>query len=496
MAAAAVGGLAVGAVLGSAGSPVLAVGGLVGAAVVLASARDHEIGVFFLLLLVYSRAFDVGDADHGVQSMEVPFVALILGAAWVRRDRGRPPASIPPVVVVALALYGGLVVASALWAAEPDRTLAALPLVGKSLLLAAVLVATVRTTRALRLAVWGLLTAGLLLGAVSVFQQATGTFDLTYLGFAKAPSLNIVGDLDAPRVAGPIGDPNFFALMMVSVVALGLERFLHERGAWLRGIALAAAGLCALSVLFTLSRGGLLGLVTVVALLLLRYRPRPVTMVALAGVAVAGFMLLPADYGARLGKLGQALPGSGETTVADPAIEGRISEMTVAGRMFADHPVAGVGFANYRLHYQEYSRELGVDSRREERPAHSMVLEVAAELGVVGLAVVGGVLVVAFSSLAAARRRLADDPDGGAGLTDGVRMALIGFLVTSAFLHLAYPVLFWAFAGLAMATSGIVPRPPLASTAATAAGSGRAAPAVPADEPGRSEQQGPWRIVR
>jgi O-antigen ligase len=54
--------------------------------------------------------------------------------------------------------------------------------------------------------------------------------------------------------------------------------------------------------------------------------------------------------------------------------------------MFLDNPIFGVGLNNYADHYQEYSRELGIDPRREARDPASLYLQFLADQGLVGTA--------------------------------------------------------------------------------------------------------------
>jgi hypothetical protein len=123
--------------------------------------------------------------------------------------------------------------------------------------------------------------------------------------------------------------------------------------------------------------------------------------------------------------------------------------------MFLDHPLVGVGAGNYSTHFARYADRVGSDARLYEEPGevnypHSLYLEVAAETGAVGLAAFGTVLVAAFASLVAARRRLlaAGDPRTAA-LAEGVGLALVGLLVTGLFLHGQFPRYLYLLLGLA-----------------------------------------------
>ena len=89
----------------------------------------------------------------------------------------------------------------------------------------------------------------------------------------------------------------------------------------------------------------------------------------------------------------------------DVSIRGRASEALAAVAMFRDEPLGGVGYGAYDRNYVEYSTPVGLDPRREERAAHSLYLEIAAELGLVGVVGAAGAAAVFWG---ASRRRVVD----------------------------------------------------------------------------------------
>jgi O-antigen ligase len=76
--------------------------------------------------------------------------------------------------------------------------------------------------------------------------------------------------------------------------------------------------------------------------------------------------------------------------------------MIIAVQMFLENPILGVGKRNYQALYVEYSSMLGLDPRLEDRQAHSLYLELAAEMGMLGLLSFGGILLALFLSTARA----------------------------------------------------------------------------------------------
>jgi putative inorganic carbon (HCO3(-)) transporter len=296
--------------------------------------------------------------------------------------------------------------------------------------------------------VWVMVAGGALLATLTVFQFLTGSFGTTFFGFGQSAVQNIVGGVNDVRISGPIGDPNFFAQLLVLLVPLALDRALAEPRRSRRLAAWYAAAIMAASVVFTFSRGGVLALGVVVLLMLLRRQHQGGQGLPVGRAALA-VPFLPSGYLDRLNTLGQV--GTVESTT-DVSIRGRTAEAGAAWAMFMDQPLTGVGLGNFSGHYQEYARSLGIEVKRVDRQPHNLFLEVAAETGIPGLfafaALIGGAL---FATATARRRWRAAGREAEAGLAYAVGAALVGWLATSAFLHLDFARPWWLLMGIAFA---------------------------------------------
>jgi O-antigen ligase len=220
-----------------------------------------------------------------------------------------------------------------------------------------------------------------------------------------------------------------------------------------------AAGCGALSLVamvLTFSRGALVGLAVIALILVWRARPTPRQWAALALVGVFAFLVLPSNYKERTGAVLEFVPGANQSESSDPSLRGRTSEVTAAWQMFLDHPVVGVGAGNYETRYQAYAEDIGLESRRVERQPHSLPLEIAAEHGLIGLAVFGLLLWVCMSRLAGAARdmRSLSDPDT-ASMMDALWLGMVGWLAASVFLQLAYPRIFWVLLALTVSAPAV-----------------------------------------
>jgi glycosyltransferase involved in cell wall biosynthesis/O-antigen ligase len=442
--------------------------------VLTAVALDDRVAAAAITFTVGTNASAVLEVEHGVPGFLLPISLVAAVGAMLRRlarpapDGGGEPRRVIEsrtgfcvlVAIVVSATLGPFV------ASTPAASAAAVSLLLKHLVVVVGLTLVVRTPAGMRSALWGLVAAGASLACITVVQWVIGWRDPVW-GFGSW-SFEVIGGVgDASRAAGPFGDdPNAYAqylvVMLGAAVGLLLGGADRSRARWLA----AAAGLMMIAVLLTSSRSGMFGLAAVGGCAALVRRPSKRTL-AVGGAAIV-LLVVSLGAGSRLTSL------SGVTDANDPAAEdvdpglrGRTSEMLAAVDMFADHPVAGVGYGSYNDRYLDYSRSLGLDVRVEERSAHSLPLEIAAEQGVVGLAVWSSFVAFAVVAVRAVR---AVEPAIGASLM----LALVGFGTIALFLHDVHPRLMWSLIAMTIATPAMLmyPRRP------TFANAGRSRPVV------------------
>jgi O-antigen ligase len=322
----------------------------------------------------------------------------------------------------------------------------------------------VRTPATLRRAVWTLLGAGACLALVSVYQQVTGTYDRPYGGFGQLDGAYFRGQSDVARLAGPLGDPNYYAQILLPLVPIGLVSIWRERAPGARLAAAGATALVCLAITFTYSRGAALGLAAVVVGMAgLRYlRARHMAALALALVLLLAAVPAYRERVATLGSISGATARAGEQTTADQSTRSRTTEMLAAGLAFLDHPLLGVGPGEFPDHYQDYAHRIGIEVREEtrsgpdkgelpRRESHDIVLGVAADLGLAGLAAFGAVIVVTCRRLLRTRRR---SPALG-NLADSLMLALVAYLTAGLFLTLAFGRYLWLLVALAGAAASM-----------------------------------------
>lgn len=448
-------GAALGLAVATLDKPVYAIAGVLGAIVVLVCIINPKVGLYILVLITYLRLSDILVNTYNAPSIAKPFIGLLMGLVvlqWIFHEK--PPRQAGTAFLLMVA-YGLVVLLSLLRASNFDAAMEALDDFWKNGIIAVVVVILLRNRTSLRYVVWILIVSGIFLGTISVWQYLTGTFTNPYWGFAEAAVENIAGRSSGYRIAGPIGDPNFYAQIMLVIVPLAFSRFIAEKNAALKLLALWGTAVTILTVVFTFSRGAFLGLLVMGVILFYFHPPKPNEIVAMLVFFFFLIPYIPAEYTDRLMTL-DLLVGSNTNVRNEVSFRGRASEYTAAILMFMDNPILGVGARNYAPYYQQYSRMIGLDPRSEARSAHSFYLETAAEMGLAGLIVLSLILWAVFRSVAAAWRMCQKAGDKELGeLVLSVAVGFVGFMFAATFIHGAYPRYFWLLVGIGLSLSEV-----------------------------------------
>lgn len=321
-------------------------------------------------------------------------------------------------------------------------------------LLAFVVIFFIKDKNSLRVAIWTLLFAGAFMATISVFQNLTSTFGNFYWGYGGWIEAS-TGGSNSHRLAGPYGNPNAYAQVLVVIVPLALDRLWHERNLGYRIIAGFVLLVCILTIFFTYSRNGFVTLILTLGFLVFMRRPKigPLVIMGMLGILLLQF--LPASYTERITTLFQFSSGS-SAQVADESFRGRISENVAAWMMFKDHPLFGVGLDNFQVNYQAYSRLIGLDSRRDERSPASFYLELLSEQGIIGTMIFMTFIVYIFLGLWNAFKKFHT-----LGLQDSAFMTLAfisglgGYMIFYISKNSAYPNVFWILLGLAISIAQV-----------------------------------------
>jgi O-antigen ligase len=171
----------------------------------------------------------------------------------------------------------------------------------------------------------------------------------------------------------------------------------------------------------------------------------------------------------------------GEAASEDSSFRKRANETIAALLVFGDHPVTGVGRGLFPLYYGDYADEVGIASETEARQAHNLYAGILAETGLFGFIFFMAIFAATLIDLERVRRRWKQLAPEYADMAVAFSLAVVAYLTTGMFLHLAYERYLWILLALAASAAylGLHHRPAPAvedarsSTAAPAARDGR-----------------------
>lgn len=258
----------------------------------------------------------------------------------------------------------------------------------------------------------------------SIWKFAEGKFTATIQG---------VGVRIEGAVGGIFGNPNDLAMALDMLLPISIILMLNSKPAG-RILFLICTLVLTMGVVVSFSRGGFLGLAASAGVLLwkLGRHNKFTTALAALGACAILIMAMPVGYADRLFTIVQT-----EKDMTGSATE-RQDELKRVTFLAVRHPIIGIGLNNYPVYSNHAIR------------AHNSFLEVAAELGVLGLI---AYLILIFAPLKRLKRIERETSLTGDAqsrelhlLSAGVSAAIIGYVVCAVFSsaqyqwYLYYPV--------------------------------------------------------
>jgi len=413
-------------------------------------------GLPLLVLVIYTNISDVLIRNFPVPSLLQPLILLLAIPVLRYRDAFRPESAVLHPLTIALIGYCLFVFASSNWARDVTVSDKELIDLMKSLVILILVASLAASWRALRIALAALVAGALFLAAISLIQVALGDPDLQFGGLASLERGHLFGELEELRPSGPVGDPNYFARILI--IALPFAAFLGVgiRNRFARAGLIAAAAVIGLAILFTYSRGAMLAVAAMALMLLLVRRIRLTWVTVLIGL-IALAALIPTTIGQRILTMQALVLEDTDMTALDSSLDKRRVLLAAGWRLFTDHPFLGVGAGNFGAHYPAYSNLIGWTGHDYtplgvRQYAHNLYLEMAAETGLVGLLAFGLAMALALGMLVRSRRALLARGDpANAALVTAIAIALAGYLISSLFLHSGYHRYLWLLLGFALA---------------------------------------------
>jgi putative inorganic carbon (hco3(-)) transporter len=246
--------------------------------------------------------------------------------------------------------------------------------------------------------------------------------------------------LNQQRIQGFLGNlfdnPNDLALHLVTMIPISLALLLSSRSGLMKLFLGACAILFAMGVVVTFSRGGFFGLIGAVVFMAWRLARKNKWLIAvsLPSALLLFILFAPGGYGSRM--VSSADPN-------DPSGRARRNELKRSLFVATHHPLFGVGIGNYVL-YSDINHA-----------THNAYTQVAAELGIPAVAVYILFLVAPLKQLRRVSRETSNSRRTSSFyyMAVGLETSLIGFMISSFFLSVAFLWYVYYVAGYAICLS-------------------------------------------
>jgi putative inorganic carbon (hco3(-)) transporter len=285
----------------------------------------------------------------------------------------------------------------------------------------------------------------------------------SYGGFAQVAGSfgtgeeNIQGEIEQSRLMGSVGEQNRYAQNMLMLVPLGLFQLWIYRSTGMRILAMILTGLIIIGAALTFSRGAAVGFVMMILILVFMRYIKFSQFLILVLAAILVLWMFP-QYSVRLSSLSvlsdaASAEGGAPLAGADGAIRGRASLMIATMMIFRDYPLVGVGPGMVRYYTAEYTRAIGIRSFDTNYQAHSLFPGIAAEAGILGLICFSLILYIPMRDLVRARKQWLESHPDWSYLATAFFQALVAYIVTGLFLHLAFYRFFYLMIALAVVAS-------------------------------------------
>ncbi len=383
---------------------------------------------------LYIVLVPIDDALLVGQGLTVTKLAgLALGiTALVRLIKARARIRVPYAVLGWAAVLSYMAL-SVLWGIGPDSSTQQLVTMLSAFVLLVIVVIVPKTPSELRAIIFATIFSGAVVGIVAILfapyelSNLAGRVGRLYLSFGNSTL-----------------DPNRFGAALLLPVAMTIGALGQVRG---RGrIALwGCLALTLAAVYLSASRGTILAMIAMAIVGILASRHRVALGLALAA-GVALLVVVPSEITRRLFSEGTLASGAG-----------RLDIWRVALEIFSGHWLVGTGIGTFipaynRAFFLAYEPQFAGWGR----DPHSLLLSTAAELGVVGIAIVLGGLVLQYQSTSLIE---ADHPFSW--MKTVFRAAFIGLMTASFFVDVLQTKFAWLLFTEMLLFASLRPHPSL-----------------------------------
>ena len=309
-----------------------------------------------------------------------------------------------------------------------------------------------------------LLIFGLYLGIVTYVNSLEKMMTLMKVWMGILCFLAVMGVSKGGKgIGGWLGDENDFCMVMNMAVPFGYFLLFSATGVAQKMKYLGFLGTFILAAMASLSRGGFFGLASVGVYCWYRSPKKLNALIVVAVALVFMLVLAPAKYWDEIAS------STDDETMKYGTGAARLYTWGIGVEMFLYNPIIGIGQSNFPWTFEVYEAGRTFHQRSMAgREAHNAWVTLIAELGLVGIIIVGGMLVQCYRDLKWIRKRFspADSRQKRGQIVqagEDVRMylaramegGLIGFIVSGVFISILWYPALWIMVAFVVALRNI-----------------------------------------
>ena len=361
------------------------------------------------------------EGDRGVMSLAFVVALLVVFAIGVVGRRLQRPSATTIWCGVFISWAG----VSILWAADPQVSLRHLP-TAIALFLFYLVASSFRITE--KEFDW-LVLLTILGGGAAALWSVRQFYSGVGFGLHDIRATLTVGETEA--------NPNRFGIRLLLPVSFAMAYFLSARRWYAKAFAFSVMVMAGLGLLLTMSRGSILAEIVIVLVFFFRLKSlklkslQPQVCRLLALVVLMAVLLAVAMPTALYLRFKEASADRGA---------GRLDIWTVGMEILKHYPVAGAGFSNFPVVYNQYAGAAAhLYFKRDNNDAHNSYLAIAAEEGLIGLLLFGIAIKRQFSLVSKCRAQTVRNPV----MFVACEAVFCGLLVASLFGNILWDKTFW-----------------------------------------------------
>ena len=309
-----------------------------------------------------------------------------------------------------------------------------------------------------------LLIFGLYLGIVTYVNSLEKMMTLMKVWMGILCFLAVMGVSKGGKgIGGWLGDENDFCMVMNMAVPFGYFLLFSATGVGQKMKYLGFLGSFILAAMASLSRGGFFGLASVGVYCWYRSPKKLNALIVVAVAVVFMLVLAPATYWDEIAS------STDDETMKYGTGAARLYTWGIGTEMFLYNPIIGIGQKNFPWTFEVYEAGRTFHERSMAgREAHNAWVTLIAELGLVGIIIVGGMLAQCYKDLKWIRTRFspADSRQKRGQIVragEDVRMylaramegSLIGFIVSGVFISILWYPALWIMVAFVVALRNI-----------------------------------------